>query len=118
MSVHSQFTSREETVLTPASQDRRGRRREEDDTGGDRLLRRHLRPSEVLAAITVLGMLLTLLGFRFISISSLDSRVTKLESDNVMNSYILCVLVRRSDPEASPPNCEPLIREHEARTAK
>lgn len=72
-------------------------------------LTRAMQPQEILGWITLLGLVLSILGFRFISLSSIDERVGKLERREEMRDYILCVMVRRTDPNASPPGCDPII---------
>lgn len=102
-------TSKEIPAATyDPSSERRDESRHPDAIKG--LWYRELKPSEILAGITIAVMAAALLGLRFTSITSLDARVSKVESRQDMESYILCVMVRRTDPESTPPDCAPIIK--------
>lgn len=93
--------------------DRRSDDRKPDAIKG--LWSRRIKPSEAVAAIMLAGLLATAVGWRFYSVAELADRVTKIETRQEMDSYVLCVLIRRTDPDASPPGCQPIIQSHGAR---
>lgn len=97
-------------MYDPAN-DRRGDDRPPDAMRG--LWFRGLRPSEILAGFVIAGLIASMLGLRFTSISKLDERVAAIEKQEVMRDFILCALIRETNPALTPPDCVPIINAKE-----
>jgi hypothetical protein len=73
-----------------------------------------LRPERILALATLIAGTLVLLGYRRVDleprVSLLESRVDRLERGLELLMYMQCVQLRRTDPAALPPGCEPVIQ--------
>lgn len=59
--------------------------------------------------LAIVGAILAALGFRFTSVSQLADRVTRVEQQQALDGYLLCILARHSVPDATPTDCAPII---------
>jgi hypothetical protein len=91
-----------------ASTDRRDDDRQPDAIKG--LWFRRLKPTEVAASLALLFALLGAVGWRFYSVADLAERVSKIEAQQKLDSYVLCVIARSVAPESTPPDCAPIIQ--------
>lgn len=65
--------------------------------------------SRIETIVAVIGAIIGVAGFLGLRIATpLESRVTKLEQRQDLDSYILCMMVRRTDPLSLPPDCAPI----------
>lgn len=109
-------------LLEETDYDRRGSSRPPGD--GQKPWLRRVTLSDVIAAIALLGMVLSVIGWRAYSpqqlagqISAeaiarvaLERRVDSLANQQQFTNYMLCVLVRRTDPLAVPATCSPVSK--------
>lgn len=78
---------------------------------------RNLKPSEIAAGLMIGALVASMLGLRFTSISNLDERVAKLEKHEEMRDYILCVMIRETNQQLVPPDCQPVFQAQSKKVA-
>lgn len=66
-------------------------------------------PARLETIAILITALVGVIGYLGYHISTpLEARVTKLEEREDLDSYILCMMARRTDPISLPPDCAPI----------